>query len=133
MFDPTQFLKVVEEFVFELSALVMMNGSWKPKSHDKVIIQFVGSGLRRLIPGGVCLGKSGVVIHDYQYVLVSTRAWFEMNIVHGDELERCCGEDRLKWCVDMSCGFTLLQATTHFCDIMGDVCSHKRPIEAFSS
>ena len=36
MFNPTEFLKVVEELVFEFSTLVMMDGFWESKSHDKV-------------------------------------------------------------------------------------------------
>jgi len=45
MFDPTQFLKVVEELVFELSTLVVMYGFREYKSHEKVIVQFISSGL----------------------------------------------------------------------------------------
>lgn len=72
MFDPTQFLKVVEELVFEFSTLVRIYGFWESKSHDKVIVQFISSGLGLFIAGGIRLNKSSVVIHDYQYILVST-------------------------------------------------------------
>ena len=97
MSDPIQFLKVVEELVFEFSTLVMVNGFWKPKSHNKVIVQFISSSLGGLIAGGIRLGKSSVMVHDHQYIPVSTRAWFKMNIIHGNKLERRCGNDRLKW------------------------------------
>ena len=83
--------------------------------------------------GGIRLSKPSVVIHDYQYVLVSTRARFEMNIIHRNELERHCGKDWLKRSINVSWRFSLFQAMAYFGDIVGDVCSHKRPIEAFSS
>ena len=91
MSDLTQFLEVVEELVFEFSSLVMVNRFWKPKSHDKVIVRFIRLG--GLIAGGIHLCKS--MVHDHQHILVSTRAWFKMNIIHGYKLARRCGNDRL--------------------------------------
>ena len=132
MSDPAQFLKVVEELVFNFSTLVMVNGFWKPKSHDKVIIQFISSSLGGLITGGIRLGKSSVMVHDHQYILVSTRAWFKMNIIQRDKLEKRCRNDRLERRINVSRRFSLLQETTHYCDITGDVCSHEWSIETLS-
>ena len=45
------------------------------------------------LSAAVLADLSSVVIHYYQYVLVSTRARFEMNIIHRDDLERRSGKD----------------------------------------
>ena len=48
MFDLTQFLKVVEELVFEFPTLVVMYGFWESKSKDKVIKQLSAAVLADL-------------------------------------------------------------------------------------
>ena len=46
--NSTQFLEVVEELVFKLATLVVVNGLWESKSHDKVIVQFTAAVLADL-------------------------------------------------------------------------------------
>ena len=105
--NSTQFLEVVEELVFKLATLVLVNGLWESKSHDKVIVQFIRSSFGGFVIGSIFLSKSSVMVRDYQDLLISSRAWFKMNIIHGDKLERRCGNDGLKWCTDVSRGFPL--------------------------
>ena len=117
--------------VFRLSTLVVVNGLWESKSHDKVIVLFISSSFGGLVTGSIRLGKYRVVVHDYKDIMTSSRALFKMNIIHGDKLKRSFGNDRLKWCIDVGHGLPLFQAE-HFCDIMCNVPFHDWAVKALS-
>ena len=87
----TEFLRYIK-----LATLVVVNGLWESKCHDKVIVQFIRSSFGGFVTGSICLSKSSVMIHDYQDILMSSRAWFKMNIIRGDKLERSCGAVEMK-------------------------------------
>lgn len=63
-----------EQFIFELSALIMVEFGRVPEPRDKVIKNPVSSCFAGLVFGRVCLGKPGKVVDHHQDILVSPTA-----------------------------------------------------------
>ena len=81
---PTQLLQSMEQFVFKLSALVVMQSCWITKPRDEVIEYSFRCRFSRLVFSCIGLGKSREVINYDKNVLITPFAGFKVQEVNGN-------------------------------------------------
>lgn len=72
MVNTTVVLELAEESIFKLLPLVMMDLRRETKAHDKVIEELSGCSFSRFIFCRIRLCIFCKMIHDYQYVLLTS-------------------------------------------------------------
>ena len=66
-------MKTFEKIIFELFTLIMVQPSWKSKSHYILVENLVSSCPSFVVTSRIRLYKSGKMISDYHQILITTR------------------------------------------------------------
>lgn len=122
-------LLLSEQLVLNLTPLVMVDTSSKPKFQGKVIKDEVSSCSTRLATSGMCLGEMSEMINYNQYVFISTLGLIKMQKINRLQFEGLCRFNIGKGGLDVTVRLLLFKAHTSFCYIVLYIKSHIRPEE----